>query len=295
MMSLLQITSAAHLGGSVVLALFFLLLARHDPRPYLREWTAAWVAQAIALAMFLGASWYGWPASLSLYLFLAAGHGLLLVSAAYTFAHGRPRLAWRVWVVVALLAWSWVAPRTVPEWLLDVVQLGFLAAASIAAATLLWQARESGAIGVRLSTYVFTLVAVVRLLEAGVLAMRGNGPEEAQLYFQAAPLLTLFLQMMLGLSLVLGVMERAQWTLAATNGQLQDAQRRLQVLADTDPLTGCANRRVFRELVDQLRTGGTADHGCILLVDMDGLKALNDQKGHAAGDAAIRHSITTLP
>jgi len=32
-MSPLEIATAAHLAGTVVLALFFVLLERHDPRP----------------------------------------------------------------------------------------------------------------------------------------------------------------------------------------------------------------------------------------------------------------------
>ena len=65
---------------------------------------------------------------------------------------------------------------------------------------------------------------------------------------------------------------------------------RLQRLAGTDPLTGVANRRGFelaleREMARHRRTGeGLA----ILLLDLDDLKPLNDQFGHAAGDEAIR-------
>ena len=41
-------TLAASLAASSALALLFALLRRHDPRPYLREWTAAWVVQGLA-------------------------------------------------------------------------------------------------------------------------------------------------------------------------------------------------------------------------------------------------------
>ncbi len=64
----------------------------------------------------------------------------------------------------------------------------------------------------------------------------------------------------------------------------------LRTLADTEPLTGLANRRVFsaalwRELARRSRRGGALS---VVLLDLDDLKALNDAAGHAAGDEAIR-------
>lgn len=54
--------------------------------------------------------------------------------------------------------------------------------------------------------------------------------------------------------------------------------------AQTDPLTGLANRAAFEEAIGQhvdLRSG----LGCgILFCDLDGFKAVNDTHGHAAGD-----------
>src|SRR5262245_56422447 len=88
-MPLFQIATAAHLAGSVVLALFFVLLARHDPRPYLRSWTAAWIAQVLALAALMVASRWDRHTSLSLYLFLEAVHGALILFAAQNYAHGQ--------------------------------------------------------------------------------------------------------------------------------------------------------------------------------------------------------------
>jgi PleD family two-component response regulator len=65
---------------------------------------------------------------------------------------------------------------------------------------------------------------------------------------------------------------------------------RLEALADTDALTGLPNRRTLRRrLTGDLRLarryGSTVS---LLLVDVDGLKRINDERGHAAGDRAIR-------
>jgi diguanylate cyclase (GGDEF)-like protein len=64
----------------------------------------------------------------------------------------------------------------------------------------------------------------------------------------------------------------------------------LRRLAGRDELTGIANRRTFndalrRELARTRRDGRPL---AVLLFDLDGLKAINDQHGHQAGDEALR-------
>jgi diguanylate cyclase (GGDEF)-like protein len=55
--------------------------------------------------------------------------------------------------------------------------------------------------------------------------------------------------------------------------------------ATTDALTGLANRRGFDQGVERLRA---RRHFAILSLDVDGLKTVNDQHGHASGDALLR-------
>jgi cyclic di-GMP phosphodiesterase Gmr len=64
-------------------------------------------------------------------------------------------------------------------------------------------------------------------------------------------------------------------------------------LADTDALTGLGNRATFVRLAEQalLSAGREA---AILLCDMDGLKAVNDSEGHAAGDARLQLTAGVL-
>lgn len=65
---------------------------------------------------------------------------------------------------------------------------------------------------------------------------------------------------------------------------------RLDEAANTDPLTGLANRRAFDTLFDEelYRCARTRRPLALLLVDLDGLKGINDEYGHAAGDVALK-------
>jgi len=71
---------------------------------------------------------------------------------------------------------------------------------------------------------------------------------------------------------------------------LQAVIRENKSAAETDPLSGVANRRGFDQQVARLLERN-ADQGpplVLLLLDLDHFKDVNDTHGHAAGDAAIR-------
>ncbi|PNU06904.1 diguanylate cyclase [Novosphingobium guangzhouense] len=63
----------------------------------------------------------------------------------------------------------------------------------------------------------------------------------------------------------------------------------LRQQAMTDPLTGASNRRAFDDALGALVTspsmGGEA--GCLAVFDLDHFKRINDEYGHAAGDAVL--------
>jgi diguanylate cyclase (GGDEF)-like protein len=102
---------------------------------------------------------------------------------------------------------------------------------------------------------------------------------DAQQRQQEASRLYLLLAAVIGISLAL---------LAFT---LWRSRRRFRAQAQTDPLTGIANRRHFLERARQVAGGNRSQPqtASVLVLDIDHFKLINDAYGHQAGDAAIRH------
>lgn len=84
--------------------------------------------------------------------------------------------------------------------------------------------------------------------------------------------------------------------LIAENQHLQTRIAELENQVDLDGLTGLLNRQAFeRELVRAISYAQRHQlEACLLYIDVDGFKAINDAFGHAAGDAALRNITSAL-
>lgn len=69
-----------------------------------------------------------------------------------------------------------------------------------------------------------------------------------------------------------------------------ELREQLRQRAETDPLTGIANRRRFHLAMEMecLRCGRSYAPISVLMIDLDFFKKINDQHGHPAGDAVLR-------
>ena len=72
--------------------------------------------------------------------------------------------------------------------------------------------------------------------------------------------------------------------------ELQEANRKLQQLSDTDQLTGISNRRslerYFHHAFERAIVSGTSI--AVLMIDVDHFKPVNDSHGHQVGDDCLR-------
>jgi diguanylate cyclase (GGDEF)-like protein/PAS domain S-box-containing protein len=78
--------------------------------------------------------------------------------------------------------------------------------------------------------------------------------------------------------------------LSADVTELKEVQARLDEMAHHDPVTGLANRNRFDEVLPLALKRADRQHTplALLFLDLDHFKAVNDQHGHAAGDAVLR-------
>jgi GGDEF domain-containing protein len=170
---------------------------------------------------------------------------------------------------------------------------GIQAATHVLASALLWRARAQGAMGLRLVTNVLVILAIVHVGYAVVFAGPVSEEAVAPDYESVAPFTTLLLQ----------TPPRPRHGAGGHGGRparprlrqhaAREAHRRLKMLADTDPMTGCFNRRRLPR-PRRRRTRRRPRGGALLVLDMDGLKVLNDTQGHSAGDQAIRRTADAI-
>jgi diguanylate cyclase (GGDEF)-like protein len=91
------------------------------------------------------------------------------------------------------------------------------------------------------------------------------------------------LQVYVSVSAVIGL------ALAALVSERKEFEEKLQHLAATDPVTGLANYRRFMEVLTEEinRSQRTGSPFAVLLLDLDGMKRINDRHGHLVGNRAL--------
>lgn len=208
--------------------------------------------------------------------------------------------------LMALVAWQLLAliglRRASPVmWLLVA---GFL---STAAAAFVWVPEAPGAHHIQDSpAAVLWTVGLLALGAAGFL--RAAAPEEAtriaspsrdaglRVVLPAVAILALWGIDVLGLdpipAVTMGLILAAFVSFAI---RFYLVRWQIAGLATRDPLTGLPNRRVFDEnLVQVVERAGRSRGAALLLVDLDGFKAVNDTIGHPAGDRVLVEAARLL-
>ena len=265
----------------------FLFLSTHD-----RAYFAYILWQSATLFYMLAISGVGqhqlWPDTLvwnSIGLVgglpLMCAGGLYFIRAYLLLPRHAPRtdLALQIvqWLAITL-AVAVLLPNS--EWLLVPAQL--IAAASLVliawAAAVRWQQRFMPAIILLLSLFPLLIVGF-----ANIGRTLGWLPETF-LTSDALQWVLVFLALVLTYGLSVRV------------AQLRERATRLQDLLLKDPLTGLLNRNgLFDSGQRQLdRTQDSQAFVAVLWLDLDGLKRINDQFGHAAGDALIQATSARL-
>lgn len=82
------------------------------------------------------------------------------------------------------------------------------------------------------------------------------------------------------------------WTIARFSMRLEEMRLELEKLVRTDPLSGALNRRGVSEFAEKaFAERREKDKFCAIVIDIDRFKTINDNHGHAAGDAVIAQVV----
>ncbi|RZL04711.1 MAG: GGDEF domain-containing protein, partial [Rubrivivax sp.] len=139
--------------------------------------------------------------------------------------------------------------------------------------------------------YLFGLVSLGAAMVYGATTDPANFPAAVEsLHFSFAAIL------MTAVSVLSVNMAKLRAKLGARTIELRAALERIQYLAHHDELTRISNRRHLSERLaaEQLNQRQHGHVMSLVLIDIDHFKAVNDSRGHAVGDAVLRHFAATL-
>lgn len=285
-------------AGAAALVMLFLLVRQHLHR---RDYFVAWGDGFVALLVGLGALALNFTAvaqSLGVYLthflYLAgkiAYYGLLFAGAVM-YARGTPHPRFR-WVAFGFaLVWAGLAlglARNVNYYV--AWQSPFAATVlGLSAWLLLWLPESRRTLGSRVTGVTFLISAVVWC--AYFFVYTAIAPAWLRAVAPYNSYLDLMLQTILAFGMVLILLEDARRETDAAHAELALAHDQLLTESFRDALTGTLNRRAFTEGVGLENAKST--FGCVLVLDLDNLKDINDRLGHHAGDDLLRHLVAEL-
>ena len=298
------------LGGTLLLIALFSLMRRYTRRRiYFRTWASAWLALAIALAAVvlrynLLPVWNAGPvlegalgtkliyfvyqtakfcfyglllAGTLRYVRAAPGYSAITGAVAFSFLYGalsvwrsadlNEVVVWQTPVAIASLTYCSLLMLRLPPSRRSVgntISGGFLAC------------------GAALWTVYFMAFNLDSALALGPLSK----------VVSYNTYLDLLWHLSLGFGMLVILMEDMKHESDAAHAELAIAHDNLRRASFYDSVTGSLNRHAFAEGVGL--EAAAATFGTVVMIDMDDLKQVNDEHGHAAGDAALRHMVDSL-
>jgi len=271
--------------GAGLLALIFLYLSRDNGSRVLRAAGVGWLFLfAALLALFLGNElvlpYATGPYQLFKILYFAS-----LIVAADRMEHdsgfGRPlRLALLVGIPISA-ALAYVAGATS---LFYALHMGIGACAWFVITALIFRSRFAG-LGKQFSGALALATFLLHLTYIVFFALSAMHNNESYPFLSYTGFYDLFLEMFFGIGLIIWAMEDTERKLTTIHARAIDDTQRSKRRAQMDPLTDAYNRFFLDEIRPALlrETAG----GSIVLIDVDGLKTINDNEGHEEGDKAI--------
>lgn len=271
--------------GAALLAGVLLYLSRADGNRVLRAAGYAWVFLFSSLASLLLSFEREVPFRNFPYQYLNLLYMVALVIAAARLDRevrlGRP-------LGIAALAGAPVSFGIVlltgEASLFYAVHMGLLAAGWLVVTILIFRSRDSG-LGKRFAGLLALVTFLAQLVYVVFFGISAAHSDRNFVFLAYTGFYDLFLEMLFGIGLIIWAMEDTEARLATIHARVVDDTTRSKRRVQIDPLTETYNRFFLDEIRPKLVRAPSG--GTIVLIDVDGLKTINDQEGHEEGDKAL--------
>lgn len=291
-------STTAQITSGLMIAVFFVVLARSVRRVEVRPWVFAWLANLGALAV-TSIFWLAQPSSQAAFKTIIAGYVfwktlfvVLLAAGAWTFVRRRPTVLVRRVAFSLIVVYSIVAALTLDAIdKLGVVQSAVMAILFGACTVLLLVERIPGGGWMSAGFAIRAMLAAAETIAHGTRVFSPDTPRPAVgLFLASYSSFDTGAEWVIALGCVLIIYRTIQQELTQTNVELLAAQSVLQELVDLDPLTGLSNRRALPDILRSVfDTGAT-----ILFFDLNDFKGINDAYGHQMGDECLKRFARVL-
>ena len=288
-MQLSLVGLAVQTVGTALLAAILVYLSRGKGSRVLQAAGIAWLFLLVSLAALLVLTLMSFDFRLEVYQYWNLLYVVALCVATIRMDRdislAKPLAVAAVAGIPLSLLIGYLAPT---EQAFFAVHMGLLGAGWLLAAVFVFQSPRAGlgrqCAGAMALLTALTQLVYVLLLATGPRRMpRGGGPASWPLTY--AGFLDVLLEMLFGIGLIIWAMEDTERRLATLHARTADDSRRSQRRAWLDPLTETHNRFFLDEVRPELEADEAG--GSIVLIDIDGLKRINDEEGHEEGDKAI--------
>jgi diguanylate cyclase (GGDEF)-like protein len=287
---MLQTAFGVSASAIAIIAGVFLLVLQATRRRRGLGWFWGWAFLSAALAVLAIAqtqprfeTWLAFAATC-----MAIASGSCGVAGAFGFRNQARMPAWAAAALVAAalcaLYWQWRADLVSD---IAAVEIPLMVSLVLQAVAMFPMARTSRMSGLQTACAVEIILALLMgrtILSSIVLALHGR--ELNEIYWTIEMGGGLILAFVLAIGELVALLDEIRVELESSNAALNHALERLEVAAKLDPLTGLYNRYAFYTLVNEF-AAKQALNGSIAIIDLNGLKRINDTYGHHAGDRAL--------
>jgi diguanylate cyclase (GGDEF)-like protein len=277
--------------GTLLLALIIFQLARIFVFRYALTWGLAWTALAfgimsVRLFILTGSrvTWVGYLVGEWLFL-------LLLWRGCRELAGGSvPRRAIFIFIPVAIAIAAGVASIATTFNTMFIGQAAVMAA-GVGASFLSLSSKPA----TRATRTVQLALLVMTFLYASYVPLYWIHEHRHELHFvRYSSLVDLLADVFLGCAMILVTAEAEKRELNAAVAALAQTQEQLERRLQTDPLTEVMSRHAFHVMRDGKEVTTGTMQGVVAMIDIDRLKKINDEMGHAAGDVVIRAAANAV-